>query len=399
MIQTNTNLPVSSPQMQFLSAAERKVLFCGGIGSGKTHAGALWALMMIYKHPNTTGLITANTHDQLVKATLQKLFELLEEFDIKYSYHKQTKELTVNDTKVYAYSTQNIEPIRGIEVGWCWSDECAFYDEYSYNLISGRIRDKNGPCIWRGTTTPNGFNWLYERFVEKPQESSLVVYSKTADNTANVDAGYLRDLREQYDSKLAEQELDGHFVNLTSGKVYYGFDRRINVKPVNDNHDAIFIGLDFNVHPFCGIYCNVVGNKIHVFGELYEEDSNTFKASKVVLKNFPGRLINVVCDETGNRRRSSSPNTDHEILRRAGMNVLHFKNPYIKDRDNNINRLFDQGRIIIDPSCKVLIKNLEQLVHDNKDEMLGHITDALGYIAWHFFPLKKPKKPASVKYR
>jgi len=240
---------------------------------------------------------------------------------------------------------------------------------------------------------------LYDRFVDRPVKSSKVVYSKTSDNSANVAESYLADLREQYDSKLAQQELDGAFVNLSSGKVFYKFDRSIHVKPVNDNFGVLITGLDFNVHPLCGIYANVVGDKIHIFGELYQEDSNTFKAAKTIIQTFPGRLVNVVCDETGNRRRSSSQNTDHEILRRAGLNVLNFKNPYVKDRDNNANRLFEQGRIVIDPSCKVLIKNLEQLVYDNKDDMLGHITDALGYLCWHLFPLHKPKRGPSVKYR
>lgn len=395
------NIDLSPAQMSFIGSDKEYTLFCGGLGSGKTHAGALWAIYMALRNPNVIGLITANSYSQLKKATLSKLFELMDEMGIKFEYKMQEGVLLVGPDKtvIYALSMEKYDLLRGIEFGWGWGDECAFYKEEAYQVMIGRIRDPKGPCQWKGTTTPNGFNWLYERFVMKPPKSSAVVYSKTTDNSMNIKSSYVEDLREQYDTKLAQQELDGQFINLTSGKVYYKFDRFEHVKSVNDNNHYLFVGLDFNVHPLCGVYCNVVGDKIHIFGEMFQEDSNTFKASKEMITKFPGRPVNIVCDETGNRRKTSSPNTDHEILRRAGLNVLQFRNPSVKDRDNNVNRLFEQNRIVIDPSCKYLIKNLEQLVYDNQDEMLGHITDALGYIAWHVFPLNKPRREVKTKYR
>lgn len=399
--QETNSIDLSPAQLNFMSSKKEYTLFCGGLGSGKTHAGALWAIYMAITYPHVKGLITANSYSQLKKATLSKVFELLDEMGIEFEYKMQEGVILVGPDKsvIYALSMEKYDLLRGIEFGWGWGDECAFYKEEAYQVMIGRIRDPRGPCQWKGTTTPNGFNWLYERFVVKPPTSSAVVYSKTTDNLMNIKSGYVADLREQYDSKLAQQELDGQFVNLTSGKVYYKFDRNVHVKPVNDNKHYLFVGLDFNVNPLCGVYANVVDDKLYIFGELYQEDSNTFKASKELLQTFPERLVNIVCDETGNRRKTSSPNTDHEILRRAGLNVLNFKNPAIKDRDNNVNRLFEQNRIVIDPSCKVLIRNLEQLVYDNQDDMLGHITDALAYVAWHIFPLRKPKKPVQVKYR
>jgi len=399
--QEPTDIKLSTAQMEFMSHNEEYTLFCGGLGSGKTHAGALWAIYMAVTHPHVKGLITANSYSQLKKATLSKLFELLDEMGIEFQYKMQDGVILVGpeETVIYALSMEKYDLLRGIEFGWGWGDECAFYKEEAYQVMIGRIRDPKGPCQWKGTTTPNGFNWLYERFVQKPPKSSAVVYSKTSDNSMHIKASYVDDLREQYDSKLAQQELDGQFVNLTSGKVFYQFDRNKHVKSVNDNGSYLFVGLDFNVHPLCGVYCNVVGDTIYIFDEMHQEDSNTFKASKEMIKKHPGRLINVVSDETGNRRKSSSTNTDHEILSRAGLNVLNFRNPFVKDRNNNVNRLFEQNRIVIDSKCINLVKNLEQLVYDNKDEMLGHITDTLGYICWHFFPLQKPRTRASVTYK
>ena len=373
-------------------------LLANGMVTHNTFAGAVWAVTMALKYPNVRGMITANTHSQLRKATLVTLFGVLDMMGLSYKYLINNSEIHIQGGAiVYAYSMEQYDNLRGVEVGWAWSDECAFYKEMAYQVLRGRIRDKKGTCQWKGTTTPNGFNWLYDRFVTSPAKSSEVVYSKTMDNIVNLADSYVDELTQQYDSKLAQQELDGQFVNLTSGKVYYGFDRAKNSTEFDEFNRHIYVGLDFNVNPLCGIYANIIGDKIYVYDELYLEDSNTIQASREIKAKNPGRLVQVVADATGDRRKTSAVNTDHEILRRHGLEVLNFRNPYVKDRVNNVNRLLEQGRIIIHPRCAKTILDLEQLVYDNKDEKLSHISDALGYLAWWAFPLRKPKKQVEIR--
>jgi phage terminase large subunit len=389
---------VSPGQLDFIGSDESYTLFCGGLGSGKTHAGAIWAAMQCRNNPTVRGLITANSYSQLKKATLPKFFQILDEWGISYKYKSQDGVIEVGKATVYAISMEKFDLLRGIEVGWSWSDECAFYREEAYNVLIGRIRDARGSCQWKGTTTPNGFNWLYKRFVEKPSKSSKVVYGKTADNISNLKPGYLDDLAAQYDKRLAEQELGGQFVNLNAGRVYHSFDRRLHVVPVKRYSEQIFVGLDFNVHPMCGVYAFYRNGIIYIQKELYQENSNTFAAAKEIKETYQGEFLNVVPDATGNKRHSSSSTTDHEILRRAGLNVIATRNPSVRDRQNNVNRLLDHGKLYIDPSCTHLIAELEQFTHENKDEMLGHILDGLGYVCWHIDPLKKPKREASVSH-
>lgn len=385
--------------MDFLTQDADYTLFCGGLGSGKTYAGAVWAAQMTQEYSNTNGIITANSFKQLRRATLPKFFEILELFGIEYSFKQQHSEIHLsNGVTVFLFSAENYEDMRGPEVGWAWSDECAFYKREAFDVLMGRIRDGNGPCVWKGTTTPNGFNWLYETFVESPLKNSAVVTSKTTDNLMNLSEKYYETLNTQYDKRLALQELQGEFVNLNSGTVYYAFDRSRHVKRTEASNNLIYVGLDFNVHPLCGVYCVQRGAQIHVVSELYQENSNTFKAAKEIIQSYPYRSIQVVADESGSRRKTSAKNTDHEILRRANLDVVKFRNPQIKDRYNNVNRLLDHDLIVIDPSCKMLIADLEKMTHDNTDDMLSHVSDALGYVCWHLNPLKKPKRAATVKY-
>jgi PBSX family phage terminase large subunit len=391
-----SSVTLSKKQMEFVESAERYTLFCGGLGSGKTFSGAVWAAMMALKYQTTNGIITANTHGQLTKATLVSFFNILESLGIEYTYRRNSNEIDIFNTRIYAMSMENYNVLRGIEAGWAWSDECAFYTKESFDVLMGRIRDKKGPCQWKGTTTPNGFNWLYTAFVEKPLPGASLITSKTTDNLVNLSESYVETLLSQYDSNLMRQELEGEFINLTSGKVYYSFDRRKNVGPVSESNNIIHLGLDFNVDPLCGVFGYFRDGKIFISQELYQRDSNTFKAAKEVVQRYPNQRMQVVCDQTGDRRKTSAAKTDHQILRDSGTDVLRFTNPPEKDRHNNLNRLLEKGLIVIDPKCTMLIGDLEKITHENKDEMLGHISTALGYLAWYFLPHKKPRREASV---
>ena len=97
---------------------------------------------------------------------------------------------------------------------------------------------------------------------------------------------------------------------------------------------------------------------IYIVDELYLENSNTFQAAKEIIRKYPARYIQVVADETGNRRRTSANQTDHEIIKRSGLDLLKFRNPSVKDRYNNMNRLLERGYIKIHPRCKKLIRDL-----------------------------------------
>jgi len=394
-----TEILLSPQQMAFLANLSPYTLYCGGLGGGKTHVGSVWAMEMALTYPKTTGLITANSYSQLKKATLSKFFQILQENGIEYVYKSQDSVIEIGNTTIYAMSAEKYDLARGIEVGWIWSDECAFYRKEAFDVFIGRLRDKKGPCLWKGTTTPNGFNWLYDSFVGEPLKGSKLITGRTQDNLANLSESYYDTLKKQYDPKMARQELNGEFVNMSSGKVYYSFDRHEHVKDCNnDANQYIWVGMDFNVNPLCGVYVWERGGKIHVSKEMYQKDSNTFKAAKEIVERYPYQTVSVVGDDYGSKRKTSGK-TDYEILRRCGLHVINFRNPGVKDRYNNTNRLFSQGKLFIDPSCKKLIEDLEKLTYDNKDPMLSHISDALGYVCWHLSPLKKPRREAKVTYR
>ena len=69
--------------------------------------------------------------------------------------------------------------------------------------------------------------------------------------------------------------------------------------------------------------------------------------------------------------------------------------PRVSDRLNSMNNAFKH--MTIDPRCKELIKDLEQVALkegtrdlDKSNKDLTHMTDALGYFVDYEFPVRKP---------
>ena len=384
-------LTLSKPQMQFLGIKEKFGLFRGGLGSGKTHAGCAWVILMVLTYPKALGLITAPSYKQLNDATLPTLFKILNMLQIPFSYTRGSKaEVRINNTKIHCRSVKNYEDLRGPEYGWCYADEGALYKKEAVQVIIGRLRDINGPRQLRFTTTPRGFNWMHEFFEEEKDETKQTVTAKTMDNKHLPD-DYLQTLEAQYDPKFLAQERDGLYINIFAGQVYYAFDRD---KHVREFDESIFrnttkrIGVDFNVNPITASQGWVHGNKLVIGDEHWKGDSNTYELADALYEKFTTHKTTIHPDSTGKGRKTSAVKTDHQILKDKGFLLKVKTNPEVKDRVNCINGLFAHNRIIIHPRCVKLIKDLEQLTHGNKDDMLSHMSDTLGYMAWAHFPLK-----------
>ena len=387
-------------QKAALQSKSKKTLMLGGIGPGKTRTLAYQAVDWAVNYPKAKYMITANTHTQLINATIPGIIAVLEEIGIPYHMLKSTadRRLSINGTNFYLYSLQNYENIRGIEVGGILCDELPFGKREAYDVMLGRLRDKRGPLQFRGYGSPNGFNWCYEEWGNiQPGQDKELISAKTSDNSFLPD-GYFEDLVEQYggvDNPLARQELFGEFVNLTAGAIYWGFDRDRHVKPTPAIRGQMYyIGQDFNVDPMSGVCVQYVDGIFRVFKENILYDSNSYETAQHLIKSFSNNPFCVIPDSTGKSRKSSAVRgaTDLQIFRDHGIHILPSHNPLIRDRQNNVNMHFQKGLIQIDPSCKTLIKELETLSARDKEGTFSHVAVALGYVIWKLNPMRKPQR-------
>lgn len=198
------------PQMQFWSdTTSRQRLFCGGVGAGKTFAGAI---EVINQPNNTLGIVVAPTFTMLKDSTLRTFLELYENSGLIVSYNRSDMTMVLKGNRTVLWrSVDKPEKIRGITAGWAWMDEAAYCEEEAYKVILGRLRKRPGR-VWL-TTTPNGkANWVY-RLVRSG--NITVIRASTRTNHFNP-SFYVETLAGNYDAQMAAQEIDGEFVD-TSG--------------------------------------------------------------------------------------------------------------------------------------------------------------------------------------
>lgn len=394
-------------QHEFITSNSKKAFLLGGIGSGKTHTIPHFILRMLKEYPNTPGILTANTFTQLYNATVETIKA---EFDfLNIPYHcvlsGAQKRIELFGIKIFLYSLEKHDNIRGPNVGWWLSDETAYAKKEAVQVVRGRIRDRNGPLFERHSSSANGYNWAFEEFENKDKENKNdrhhLIRAKTKENIFLAD-GYYESLLEDYGGEknpLAQQELMGQFVNLLGGEIYWGFSRERNIFPVklNDNY-PVYVGQDFNIDNMNNCYVQFIGGKFFVASETILEhyDANTDTAALRIVKDLAEYHPIVIPDSTGKARKTSaSGRTDIEILKSHGLEVLQTRNPLIRDRQNTLNIHFRKGDVIIDPSCIKLIKEIETLSSRDKEGDTAHVSVGLGYVTNKLKPLQIKKRSTS----
>lgn len=391
------NIQLLDFQHEFITSTEKNVLLLGGIGTGKSFIGSHTVISLISQYPKSKGLIVANTYSQLINSTLQTLTQELKALDIPFELSLGAKkQINIAGTIVYLYSLEKPDNIRGIEVGWIWGDEICFAKKEAFDVIKGRLRDKNGSLVFRGTSSPNGFNWAYDLWGVYQRQGYKLIKAKTSSNIF-LPEGYYSELIELYgglDNPLAKQELLGDFVNLNAGAIYWAFNRNDHVRECKLNNDLpVYVGQDFNIENMCGVYVQFINNIFYVCSENILRDSlaNTYTASEKIAKDLKDYKHFVIPDSTGIAVKSSSHRSDHQIMKDYGLTILPVRNPLIRDRQNAVNLAFKQGRLFVDPSCKELIKEIETISSRDKEGDVSHVAVSLGYVINKLSPVVRPQ--------
>ena len=390
-------IELSSKQLEFLNKENRIGLLVAGLGFGKSFIGALWLLMKVLKHPNSIGVMSSKDYGQLTQALDKEVLLVLSMMGMIDGIHFKrirSPKLTYlfqNGSSIIGLSALNYDSaFRGININFLLMDELAFYEEMAFQTALGRVR--KSPSQIRGVTTPQGFNFAWEYFLENPPPDSFVIRATTYDNEL-LPEEYIQSLKDSYPEKLFQQECMAEFIDLTAEAAYYQFDKTFHVGEVSkEKNIPIYVSLDFNVSPYCGIIFQVINNKINIFDEIYIPDNaDTYKAVEII-KNKVGMEVNIISDSTGANRSTVGP-ANHIILRNAGFKLIPSRNPFVFDRVQHLNKMLEDRKILIDYKCQYLIKCLSKTTWGNngkldqrKDKTLTHSSDALGYACFKLFP-------------
>jgi len=382
--------------------------FSGPIGSGKSQALCFEAIRLSYANEGRLGLIGAPTYPMLRDATQTTFFALLDSGDLAYVFNKAENVLTMKATgsRIIFRAVEDFERLRGTNLAWFGLDELTYSPEGAWLRLEGRLRDPQakrlcGFAAW----TPKGYDWVYQKFIADPVAGYSAIMATPNENTYLLDKvpDFYERLKHSYDDTFYQQEALGQYLSQQGGLVYSVFDRGDHVKSLDVNPNCPLLwALDFNVDPMSSVVAQIEGRTVLVLDEFALRHASTHEACEEFEKRFPNHRSGVVIygDASGNNQHTTGA-SDYQIVREYFRNDgarLAYKvpkaNPSVRERimltNSKLRSASGEIRLLVDPKCKELIKDFEQVsykaesnaIDKEKDRRRTHLSDALGYLLW-----------------
>jgi len=436
-------LNLNIPQFKFYSMDKPFRAFVAGYRGGKTFLGCVRLCVLALEYPGIKLGYFAPTYPQIrdiFYTTISDVAELMGmTVEIKQSIHEVSLffhgEL---HAIVKCRSMERPERIVGFDINHALVDEidCMKRDKAdaawkkivarlsSTGFDEQRLHDEEMNCdlviealednTVDFTTTPEGFNWIYDFFVKQLrddpslQEYYGIINASTRDNEKNLPNNYIDKLLATYPENLAMAYIDGEFTNLLSGTVYKQYtDENLSNEVVTDRDTTLAIGMDFNVQHMAArvfVYRDKIPHCVDEFNELYD----TSDMIEHIQLRYPDKKIVVYPDASGkNRKSNAADETDIKLLKKAGFRVKAKEaNPRVKTRVNSVNAMFcnangERKLFVNKDTCPVTHDELTQQVYNDKgepDKSAGkdHGNDAFGYFIAYEHPIGDVRKRFAI---
>jgi hypothetical protein len=418
-------LRVRAPQLAIMRSEQRFRVLVAGRRFGKTQV-ALLELIRAVCAKDRIAWYVAPTYKQAKRIAWQRLKNAMRPLGpVRISETELRMEFPWGATAALR-GADNYDSLRGEGLDFVVLDEYAsMWPEAWTQVLRPMLSDRQGRALFIGT--PQGRNHFYELFDAAQSQTDWATFQFTTEQGGNVSATELEAAARVMDERTYRQEFLATFETLGTGRAYYAFEREHNVRPlVFERGQPLFWSLDFNVNPMCAVVGQVIqGEGVHVLDEIVLEDSNTPAACEAFLKRMEPwsreapQSLWIYGDATGDNRHSSASHTDWQIVkdflarhawRFQASHKVPSDNPAVKDRIHCLNALLrnylGQRRLLIDPSCRELIRDLERVAWktdphgnatpelDKSDRRRTHTSDALGYMIAREFPMRD-----SIGYR
>ena len=411
--------PNEGAQARFIMSSAPSVAAIAGFGSGKTHGNWIKIFKWLNDYPGVPMGYFAPTYALIRDIFIPEVEEFCQAHGIKSRFSKSESKLYVQGyAPVYCRSMMNPETIVGFKIGHAAVDEIDILSMTkaweAWRKIKARCRIKLYPIGMKKkrenevhnqmalSSTPEGYKFAFQAFKKNPLRYSELYQMSTYDNEYNLSANYIEELKQNYPKQLIEAYINGVFTNLTSGRVWIGYDRILNRSNEEwDGREPVILGMDFNVSRGCVVIYVKRTTGFHAVDEIYNT-ADTPASVKIIDDRYADVPISVIPDATGKNRKSVNATiSDITLLKQANYRVIkNESNPNVKDRVMATNALFCNGlgerRLYVnDDLCPRLADALEQQVYDNNGQpekgegKQDDITDAASYPIAKLFPIKK----------
>ncbi len=363
------------------------------------HNSAVGVVEMIrdcIEHPGVMNLIYAPTYPMLKNTTMVEFFKFCpKELIVKHNKSEHLIYLINGSTIIYLSgdNQRNIDRIRGLNLGAAYGDEIALSPSYVWKIIVGRLRDPRGSRRAWLTTTPKGFNWVYDWFVEKKHTTDPDEYEwfggSSLDNPYTPQ-DYKDSLESTYSGAFYKQELLGEFVGY-EGLVYSEFSRNVHVGDFSDKKFEEYVGgLDWGwTNPNVALLVGKDGDgRMYILKEVYVRRTHNEEFCGLV-KNMIREKKDVVFQaDPSEPAFINSFNNNNIITEGANNEIL----PGIQKVASLLKVQKDQlPRLFVDESCVNTIMEFENYRYPEVDEgkperdlpikVHDHAMDVIRYIA------------------
>lgn len=395
-----------------------RLLLTTGFGGGKTHALVMKMFRLMNINRGCPGGILSPTFKMYKRDVVPSIVETCIRNGIRYHYNKGDMTWYFPDTGsvVYAFSAEDDgDSIRGPNLSWFAINEATLCSQKAVEMSIARVRlekSKLMQVVMSGT--PEGFNWMYEEYVEKQPPDFRHIMGDARLNRF-VSNKYFKNLENSYDDKMQEQYIHGKFVNLSGNRCAWAFDRVIHTGRVERIPSLpVMISLDFNVDPLAGTLWNYVpvgmrdqypGPPLRGFGEICIEGANTYDAASELRQLLDmdsatlSRAVTVYPDPAGRARSTKSHYSDFDILKQEGFTNLKYKTSIsVRDCLNALNGMLGREQMILDQkNCRHTISDMEQCIFkggafeiDKSNPKRTHWLDGAKNMVEYEFPIKRP---------
>lgn len=379
-------------QDAFINDKNGEIAYVGGVGSGKTSGGAFrtWKEVSDW-NAGYTGVIVSPTVPMLRNVIVPELrkWGLIDDRDFEYKSSQNVIEYP-NGSKIILESSNNdrkIERLRGLNLAWAWMDEAAYQQEKVYTILNDRLRVGNYRNVFM-TTTPRGYNWVYDEFGQldyepKPvsdgtmqvgENKTAILGVSTDSNPAHPD-DYIERQYRRHSGQSFKQEVSGEFVQF-EGLVYPWFGESNRISSLPETWDTTIYGVDWGFkNPATILAILVKGGEYYVVDELYE--------TRYTTEEHADEAVDMV-DEWGSGVFYCDPSEPSNIeeFKRAGISARGAENDVVP----GIQRVSaNRENIHVYANCQNLINEfgLYRYKDDSNKEQpvkeTDHLMDALRY--------------------
>ena len=353
--------------------------------------GCFEAIRQALLYPDSIGYIVAPTYPMLRDSTQRTFFEILPR-ELIASFNKSANELILtNGATIIFRSADEPEKLRGANLSWFFIDEASVLPTgTTWKILVGRLRRK--PERGWITTTPKGFNWVYDEFAKEPRDDYWFESFSTAENPY-LSADYIDSLKASYGGSFLRQEFYGEFISF-EGLVYADFNPMkhiISEYPPIEKIKRIECGIDWGfINPSVAIFAGFDNDdNMYVLSEIYE--------SKLEIEQFIDK-VKAMQDKLdwqyGKKTEAYYCDPSEpmfiEKFNRAGLRGLQAQNEMVVGINEVTRRLADPPNMFIHENCINLIDEVRQYryaetkegktIKEQPIKVHDHALDALRYL-------------------